>query len=113
MPGDAHNARMPDIAFTSRDRALPVAKSDAVPQMPDLAIEIQSPDDSVLRMREKALYYLTNGGKLVWLVFPCKQQIEVHTADEIRTLGINDTLNGGDVLPGFALAVKDIFAEKR
>lgn len=111
IPEDAHNARMPDIAFTGQQRALPVAKSGAVPQMPDLAIEIQSPDDSTLKMREKALYYLTNGAQLVWLLFPRKQQIEVHTADEIRTLGIDDTLDGGDVLPGFTLAVKMIFAD--
>jgi Uma2 family endonuclease len=111
LPDDEHNARMPDIAFTRRERALPVAKSGAVPQMPDLAIEIQSPDDSALKMREKALYYLTNGGQLVWLLFPRKQQIEVHTADEIRTLGIDDTLDGGEVLPDFTLALSVIFAE--
>lgn len=112
IPKDAHNARMPDIAFTSQERALPVTTSGAVPQMPDLAVEIQSPDDSTLKMREKALYYLTNGGRLVWLVFPRKQQIEVHTADEINVLSISDTLDGGDVLPGFALPVKDIFVDR-
>jgi len=112
LPEDEHNARMPDIAFTSSERALPIVTSGAVPQMPDLAIEIQSPDDAVLKMREKALYYLTHGARLVWLIFPRKQQIEVHTADDISVMTVGDTLNGGDVLPGFNLPVKDIFAHQ-
>ena len=53
MPGDDHNARLPDIAFTSTERALPVVKEGAVPQMPDLAIEIKSPTDSYVGLREK------------------------------------------------------------
>jgi Uma2 family endonuclease len=60
-------------------------------------------------MRKKALYYLENGATLVWLVFPRKQEIEIHEADGIRTLTIDDTLEGGDVLPGFSLALKTLF----
>jgi Uma2 family endonuclease len=109
MPEDNHNARLPDVAFTSHQRALPITTVGAVPQMPDLAIEIQSPTDTPLSMREKALYYLKNGTQMVWLLFTRRQQIEVHTADHISVLGIDDTLDGGDVLPGFTLLVKDIF----
>jgi len=108
--GDNHNARLPDVEFTSKARLLPVVKKGAVPQMPDLAVEVKSPDDSFVEMREKANYYLKNGAKIVWLVFPDRQQIEVHTNDAaVRTLGINDELDGGDILPGFKLALRDIF----
>ncbi len=110
IPEDVHNARMPDIAFTSSERALPIVTSGAVPQMPDLAIEIQSPDDAVLKMREKALYYLTHGTRIVWLIFPAKQQIEIHTTDDISILTVDDILDGGEVLPGFSLRVRDVFA---
>lgn len=109
MPGDDHNARLPDVEFTSKERLLPVVKQGAVPQMPDLAVEITSPDDSYLSLREKALYYLKHGARLVWLVFPEKQQIEVHTADAVRTIGIADVLDGGEVLPGFRLPVAAVF----
>lgn len=109
LPADQHHAYIPDIAFVSNDRALPIVESGAVPLMPDLAIEIASPDDRPLQMRQKALYYLKNGSRMVWLLFPAKKQIEVHTAESIRTLELGDTLDGGDVLPGFKLALKDIF----
>jgi Uma2 family endonuclease len=110
MPDDDHNARLPDIAVTLNTRALPLVTQGAVPQMPDLCIEIQSSGDTPLEMREKALYYLTNGARLTWLFFPRKRQIEVHTPEAIHTLNMEDTLDGGDVLPGFMLSVKAIFA---
>jgi Uma2 family endonuclease len=106
---DKRNARIPDISYTSGNK--PVVKKGSVPQMPDLAVEVKSPDDSVKKMREKVRYYLANGTKLVWLVMPDKRIIEVYSADEEHVLGENDTLSGGDVLPGFALAVRDIFAD--
>lgn len=111
MPEDHHNARLPDVAITLNERALPVVKKGAVPQMPDLCIEIQSPDDTPLMMREKALYYLKNGAQLVWLLFTRKRQIEVHTDDAVVTLGMDDVLEGGDVLPDFKLPLRDIFGE--
>jgi Uma2 family endonuclease len=111
LPEDDQNSRLPDVAFTRNERLQPLVKSGAVPQMPDLVIEIKSPNDVILKMREKALYYLSNGTQLVWLVFPHKKQIEIYTADEVRVLGIDDTLDGGEVLPEFTLALKDIFTE--
>lgn len=110
MPGDDHNARLPDVEFTAKERLLPVVRQGAVPQMPDLVVEVKSPDDSLLKLREKAVYYLSNGARLVWLVFPDRQQIEVHTAHSaVATLGIDDTIDGMDVIPGFSLPVRDIF----
>ena len=79
IPGDNHNARLPDIAFTSAERALPIVKQGGVPQMPDLAIEIKSPNDRVREVREKADYYLRNGARAVWLVYPDSQSMEVCT----------------------------------
>lgn len=108
-PDDDHNSRLPDVAFTRSERALPITTSGAVPRMPDLCVEIQSPNDSPLSLREKALYYLKNGTQTVWLVYPRRQQVEVHTADAIQVLGMGDVLEGGEVLPGFASAVKEIF----
>jgi Uma2 family endonuclease len=110
IPDDEHNARLPDVEFTSNERLKPVVRQGAVPQMPDLAVEIQSPNDTVLKLRAKALYYLENGSRMVWLVLR-KRQIEVHTAEEVRVLGLDDTLDGGDVLPGFTLPVRDIYEE--
>jgi Uma2 family endonuclease len=66
LPGDEHNARLPDIAFYA-DVTIPLVEQGAVPRMPDLAIEIQSPDDSLQEMSEKADYYLANGCRMGWV----------------------------------------------
>jgi Uma2 family endonuclease len=110
LPHDDHNARQPDISvFTNADE--PILTQSPVPRMPDIAIEVQSPDDRISAMREKAAYYLANGTQMVILVFTRKRFVEVQTADNIDILTLEDTLEGGAVLPGFSLAIKDIFAE--
>lgn len=49
---------------------------------------------------------------LVWVVFPDRLEVDVHAPNEaMKTLGLDDTLNGGDVLPGFELLVREIFPE--
>lgn len=104
---DKRNSRLPDVSFVNKDR--PITKRGAALYIPDLCIEIQSPDDSFKKMANKAAFYLKNGAKMVWLVYPAKRLIEVLTADSRELLGIDDTLTGGDVLPGFSVAVKQLF----
>ena len=106
--GDEENDRLPDVSFT-RDLDKPMTKVGAVPYMPDLAVEIKSPDDTFKEMREKAHYYLAHGTTLVWLVFPDKRIVEVYSLDEEQVLTESDTLIGGELLPGFSLVVRNIF----
>jgi len=110
-PADPHNVRQPDIAFTSRDHLLPLTKRGAAPLIPDLCIEIKSPGNSIPQLREKAEYYLNNGGRMVWLIYPGQKIIEVYTADDVIILTESDTLTGGDVIPGFTLPLTEVFAE--
>lgn len=111
-PEDRHNSLIPDLSLRLNPTQ-PVVTQGSLLQMPDLAVEVQSPDDSVEKMREKALYYLRNGSRLVWLVYPKTQTVEVCTLLNgelfIETLGINDTLTGGALLPGYTMAVSEIF----
>ena len=79
--------------------------------MPDLAIEVKSPDDSNTELREKALFYLKNGTRVVILAFPAQRRLEIYSEAAVETLNINDTFDGSDVLPDFSLAVRDIFAD--
>lgn len=108
MPEDKDHSYIPDVSFVS-DRNRVLVERGAAPYMPDLAIEIMSPDDSLRDLRKKARYYLANGSQLVWLVIPQKRLVEVYTPDDDFVLTEGDILTGGDVLPGFTLAVKDIF----
>lgn len=112
LPDDSHNARLPDVSF--RKATSPVVEQGAVRQMPDLVIEIQSPDDSPGEMREKAAYYLQNGTQIVWLVYSTSETVEICTrstsgAIQFETVGVDGSLSGGNVLPGFILELKDIF----
>ena len=110
IPEDEWNSRIPDVSYSTVRRAMVIKGS--VPEMPDLAVEVQSPDDSVKTMREKATYYLANGAKLVWLIYPRKRIVEVYYANgEIDIFHVSETLSGEDVLPGFSLPVADIFAD--
>jgi Uma2 family endonuclease len=105
---DDENDRLPDVSFVA-DMSKAVVREGAVLSMPDLAIEIKSPSDSLRKMREKARYYLANGTKLVWLAFPEQRVIEVYTPADEYILGEDEILTGGDVLPGFAVPVRDLF----
>src|SRR5579864_4782601 len=74
---------------------------------PDLAVEVVSPGDDASDLREKIRQYLSAGTSVVWVVYPRSRQIEIHTPDKtIRTLGIEDTLEAGNLLPGFQLSVR-------
>ena len=101
----------PDVAFLSHARAQLIRGRGLSPVMPDLAVEIASPGNSASDLREKAGLYLRNGTRLVWLVFPDDERIEVHShIGESQSLDADDTLGGGDVLPGFTLELRQLFA---
>ncbi len=112
VPGDDHNARLPDVSFTRRERLKPVVDEGVVSQIPDLCVEVQSPNDTARKMRDKAAYYLENGAQLVWLIYPKKRMVEVLYPDgEFDILSGNDTLTGGDLLPDFSILVSKLFEE--
>lgn len=108
IPDDEQNVYLPDVAYYA-DESKPLVAHGPVPYMPDLAVEIQSPGDSLARMRAKARYYLEHGCLMVWLVIAEKRLVEIYAADSEDILTESDTLDGGTVLPGFKIAVKDIF----
>ena len=109
LPDDPHNSRLPDISYVSQER-LAEAVDETVEFMPDLAVEIKSPKDSPTKMRLKANYYVDNGSRLVWLVFPDARIIEVYTADgDLRILNDGDLLDGAYVLPGLTMRVRELF----
>lgn len=112
LPNDHDNSYVPDVEFTRAERVKPLVTQGAVPQLPDLAVEVKSPSDRLPAMRRKALYYLDNGVQLVWLVYPDTQRIEVLGVDTLKTLIMGDVLDGGDVIPGFVMPVESVFADQ-
>jgi len=112
IPDDQHNARIIDLSFITHEKGT-LVEEGAAPYMPDLAVEVQSPGQTEKLMLEKARYYLANGTDTVWLIYPKKQIVEVLTTTERHLLVAADTLNGGDVLPGFALQIDRLFEQQK
>ncbi len=108
---DPDTVREPDIAFTSVER-LPInADIDGYSEVvPDLVVEVVSPNDRPGEVAEKTAMWLSFGVRLVWLVRPDSRTIEVHrSSGEVETLGEDDALDGLDVLPGFSCDLRAIF----
>ena len=107
---------VPEVGFIRADRLPPRSSPDydrLVSGAPDLAVEVVSPTQRRSALRRKAQRYLAARTQLVWIVWPKSQQIEVWRPGDTQpaaTLGMADTLDGGNVLPGFTYPVSDIFA---
>ncbi len=112
--GDRYNLLLPDVAFISHTRAPKPFPKKLVPVMPDLAVEIRSPSNTLAELRDKARLYLDLGASLVWLVLPDDQSVEVCRMNESgeterEMLGPDATLSGENVLPGFSLEARRVF----
>lgn len=100
---------MPDVGFISKVRQPKRSHDTWNPLAPDLAVEVASPTDRPKPIADKVANYLS-AGTLLWYVYPDDQEVHVHVPGQpVKVLGIKDTLDGGKVLPGFSLALKDIF----
>jgi Uma2 family endonuclease len=110
MPG---LVRMPDVAFISWNQ-LPNRKcpNEPIPSLyPELAVEVLSESNTRSEMKRKLGEYFSSGAQLVWLVDPIERIVDVYTApDRFTRLEEGDVLDGGDLLPGFELPLKDLFA---
>jgi Uma2 family endonuclease len=109
---DPDKILIPDVAFVRAARLRPEAERwRMAPYPPDLAVEVVSPNDSAREVAEKLDLYDRAGVPLVWVVRPPRRAVEVRPHGRPPfTLGEGDTLDGGDVVPGFRLLVADIFA---
>jgi Uma2 family endonuclease len=108
---DPDTVREPDIAFVNRRRIPETGVPDGYwPGPPDLAIEIRSPGDRPWEVRAKIDDYLARGVRLVWVVDPKQKTVTTHAPQSPGvTLGEDDVLDAGDVVPGFSCPVRRLF----
>jgi Uma2 family endonuclease len=108
--------RIPDCAFISWKR-FPKGKRRRGPiplVVPDLIVEVLSKGNTPREMARKLDEYFRAGVRLVWYADPKRATVRVYTArDRSILLREGDVLDGGDVLPGFSLSIRDWFAEAR
>lgn len=99
----------PDLAYFQEDPAPYGARDGWITKPPDLAVEVISPSNRAAEMRRKIRKYFESGAGEVWVVYPSGRSVELHgPAGEIRVLK-GEQLITSDVLPGFELAVEEIF----
>ncbi|HEY0780790.1 MAG TPA: Uma2 family endonuclease [Gemmatirosa sp.] len=111
LPPRNDTVRIPDASFVRAGR-LPATfgPKGCVRLAPDLAVEVLSPSDTYGVMRLKLADYREAGVRLVWLVDVGDRTAEVHTPDgAMRVVADDGILDGGDVLPGFSLPLRDLF----
>jgi Uma2 family endonuclease len=110
---DPDHVRAPDVAFVRRERVEAIGRQPGYwPEAPDLAIEVISPNDRYTEVNEKVADWLAAGTRMVVVVNPRNQTVRVHrAAADVVTLTITDTLDGGDVVPGWQMPLADIFAD--
>ena len=103
--------REPDVAFTSAERMpLDIRVPGYADVPPDLVVEIVSPNDTHREVYDKARMWLSHGVALVWVTYPDTRTVDVHqNGIPVVTLTEDDVLDGGEVLPGFSLPVREVF----
>ena len=104
--------RIPDACFIRWDRV----GSQEVPQdaicgiVPNLAIEVVSRTNTRAEIDRKRNEYFEAGVDLVWIAYPTTMTVEVWTtARDCHIIGIDETLDGGTVLPGFTVSIREWF----
>lgn len=124
LPGEEPTVFIPDLAFVRADR---VPQEDSPEwsrywkRAPDLVVEVASPSQTQKEMRKRAADWLAAGSRLVWLIWPPQKRVDAYyamapsgqaanpSAIKPQSYHLDDTLDGRDVVPGFAYPVASIF----
>lgn len=107
--------RRPDVAFISfgrwpTDRTIPTIGDWEV--VPDLAIEVISPNDRAEDLTRKIRDYFRSGVRMVWAIYPAERQAYIYTSPrQVQILEGEDELDGDAILPGFRLPMARIFRD--
>jgi Uma2 family endonuclease len=109
---DPDTIRGPDVGFVRTERLPPMAAQDEYFETaPDLCVEVVSPTDRWSEVEEKVDMFLAAGAGLVWVVDPQTRKAHVYRKGrEVKVVDAKGSLEGEDVLPGFALPLAEVFS---
>ena len=109
---DPDTVRGPDVSFYSIERMPLGQRINRFPDIAaDLCVEVLSPSNSKSDIATKIIEYFTADVRMVWVVDPDHRSVTVYrSAADATWLNEADTLDGGDILPGFTCKVADLFA---
>ena len=102
-----------DVAFLRRERSQPLGGVQGYRTVaPDLVVEIVSPSDRPREIVEKVAMWLGAGTALVLVAYPRTRTVAAHRPGQpVETLTDADTIDGGEVVPGWRMPVGDVFAD--
>jgi Uma2 family endonuclease len=116
-------SRIPDVMYYAADRlegykaTTPDWKNKPYILVPDLVAEVVSPNDNLTELDEKIDRYLEDRVRVVWVLDPQRAIAQVYTllapqpfTKQVVTLKSGDMLQGGEIIPGFEIAVVQLFA---
>jgi Uma2 family endonuclease len=108
-------SRVPDVMFFAAARWADYLQNTADWQekpfilVPDLAIEVVSPNDLYTEIQGKVERYLADGVRLIWVIDPQRKRVTVYEGSQFSTIGTDDILTGGDIIPDLAISLADLF----
>ena len=111
LASDPPTVLIPDVSYLTLARGRDhIEATTPFPGAPDLAIEVLSPSNRPPEIRRKLTAYLGAGCPLVWIVDPERRTVTVHEGPDASViLGEDDVLDGGRVIPGFSVPVRELF----
>lgn len=108
------NKRSPDVSYVSRERLVGLKRPPRgfFQGSPDLAVEILSPSNTIEEIHSKIVEYFENNTRLAWVIHPDEKYVLVyHSPEPNGFLRSADRLEGETVVPGFSMAVAELFKE--
>ena len=101
--------RRPDIAYFTLDQELSMDEGED--EVPPFAIEVISGNDKANKVEEKTVEYFKAGVKVLWLIYPDNQTVQVYTSlKQAQICTDDDICSAKPVLDDFEISVREIFA---
>ena len=104
--------RRPDAAFVSFERwpkGRRIPRGNAWDVVPDLVVEVISPTNLAEETPTRVREYFEAGVRRAWVIYPHEPLVyEYDSPRSIRVLGMEDVLEGGEIIPGFRLALSEL-----
>ena len=116
LPTDPDQVRGVDVGYLTAEqvrRIGPIPPGSYAPEAPALIAEAVSPSESATYLEDKLADYFAAGAHVVWLLFPGRGTVRVCLPDgSAQTVSPDGMLQGGALLPGFALLLRNLFPEE-
>lgn len=110
IASDPDLVRAPDASFIRKDRLMGSLTRKFFPGVPDLAVEVVSPDDTKREVAEKVNMWLAHGTQVVWVADPRPMNVVIHrVGKKPQILNVSDEIRGEPLLPGFVLPLAKVY----